>query len=59
MTRVIERELGVADVQVQAHEGGRKGLRISVTLPEAARLSVPLVEQALAAYLFETQVAVG
>jgi fatty-acyl-CoA synthase len=57
--QLVQRELGLAEVQVQAHEGGRRGMRISVTLPETARLSVPLVEQALASYLFETQVAVG
>jgi fatty-acyl-CoA synthase len=57
--QIVQRELGLAEVQVQAHEGGRRGMRIGVTLPETARLSVPLVEQALASYLFETQVAVG
>ena len=31
-------------------------MRVSVTLPEAMRLSVPIVEEALAAYLFEAQV---
>ena len=59
VTHVVHQELGLAGVQVQAQEGGRQGLRISVTLPAAARLSVPLVEQALASYLFETQVGVG
>lgn len=59
VTRVIQHELGLADVRVQAHEGGRKGMRISVTVPAASRLSVPMVEQALAAYLFEAQVGVG
>ncbi len=58
VTRVVRQELGLPDAQVRASEGGRRGLRISVTLPEAARLSVPVIEQALAAYLFETQVAV-
>ncbi|GAB4553296.1 MAG: acyl-CoA synthetase [Rhizobacter sp.] len=59
VARLVQRELGLADAQVQAHEGGRKGMRISVTLPEAARLSVPSVEQALASYLFEAHVGVG
>lgn len=59
VARLVQRELGLADAQVQAHEGGRKGMRISVTLPEAARLSVPSVEQALASYLFEAQVGVA
>jgi len=40
------------------NEGGRRGMRVSVTLPAASRLSVPVVEQALAAYLFEARVTV-
>jgi hypothetical protein len=39
-------------------EGGRRGLRVTVLLQEAARPSVPAVEKALAAYLFEAQVVV-
>ena len=45
--------------QVQVSEGGRRGMRVRVTLPEAGRASVPVVEQALAAYLFEAQVVIG
>jgi fatty-acyl-CoA synthase len=58
VSNVVREELGLADAQVQVGEGGRRGMRVSVILPEAARLSVPVVEQALAKYLFETQVAV-
>ena len=59
LTRLVREELAVADAQVQVSEGGRRGMRVSVTLPEAARLRAPAVEQALASYLFEAQVAVG
>jgi fatty-acyl-CoA synthase len=57
--QVVHEQLALADAQVQVSEGGRRGMRVSVTLPEAARLATPLVEQALASYLFESQVAVG
>jgi fatty-acyl-CoA synthase len=56
VTRIVHEQLALPHAHVQANEGGRRGMRVSVTLPEAARLSVPVVEQALAAYLFEAQV---
>ena len=56
VTRVVRDQLAVPDARVQVHEGGRRGMRVSVTLPESARLAVPIVEQALATYLFEVQV---
>ncbi len=56
--QVVADQFGVHDAQVQASEGGRRGMRVSVTLPESARPSVPAVEQALATYLFEAQVTV-
>ena len=58
LTRLVRDELAVADARVQVSEGGRRGMRVSVTLPEAARLAAPAVEQALASYLFEARVAV-
>ena len=51
--------VGVADARVQASEGGRRGLRVSVVVPQAARPAVPAIEQALSKYLFETQVVVA
>lgn len=59
VVRVVREQCGVADAQVQASEGGRRGLRISVVVPDAARSLVPIVEDALAGYLFETAVAVA
>ena len=59
LTRLVRHELGVADAQVQVSEGGRRGMRVMVTLPEASRLAAPIVEQALARFLFETQIAVA
>ena len=59
VTRVVREQLALPDAQVQVSEGGRRGMRVSVTLPQAARSSVPAVQQALAAYLFEAQVTVA
>jgi len=58
VTRVVREQLAVPDARVQVSEGGRRGMRVSVTLPESARSSMPAIEQALATYLFEAQVTV-
>jgi fatty-acyl-CoA synthase len=57
--RIGHDQLGLRDARIQAEEGGRRGMRVKVAAPEAARSSVSVVEEALAAYLFETQVTVG
>lgn len=59
VARLVAEELAIADARVQVNEGGRRGLRVSVALPETARLSAALVEQALAGFLFEAEVVVG
>ena len=59
VTQVLREQLGVSEAQVQASDGGRRGLRVSVIVPTAQRLAVPAIEQALASYLFETQVVLG
>ena len=58
MTRVVREQLALPAAQVQATEGGPRGLRVKVTLPAAAHAAAPAVEQALAGYLFEAQVEV-
>ncbi len=57
--RVVQVQLGLAQAKVQVEEGGRRGMRVNVTLPEADRPRLPEVEQALASYLFESRVAVA
>ena len=59
VARVVREQLGIQDAHIQATEGGPRGMRVGVTVPHAARLAVPAIEQALSTYLFETQVAVG
>ena len=56
--RVVRDDLALADAQVQVSEGGRRGMRVRVTLPGAARSAVPDAQRALAAYLFDAEVAV-
>ncbi len=59
VTRVVCDQLGFAAARVEVSEGGRRGMKVSVTLPAAEAPSVPAVQEALAAYLFEAQVAAG
>ena len=59
VARLVTEQLAIAGARVQVNEGGRRGLRVSVRLPEKARLSAPAVEQALAGFLFEAEVVVG
>ena len=48
VTRVLRDQLDLADARAQVSEGGRRGMRVGVTLPQTARLAAPAVEQALA-----------
>ena len=59
VTRLVRDQLALPDARVQVQEGGRRGMRVSVTLPEAAAASVPAVERELAGYLFEAEVRTG
>lgn len=56
---LVQNELGVANVQVEAVAGGPRGLRVTVALSEKDRSSVVEVETALATFLFEASVQVG
>ena len=58
VTDLIQNELGLSPTGVEALDGGARGMRVTVTLAEADRPSVPTVEKALAAYLFEAKVEV-
>ena len=59
VARIVQEQLALPDAVVRVSEGGRRGMRVQVTLPESARLALPAVEQALATYLFEAQVSLG
>ncbi len=58
VTDIVHDQLALPDARVQVIEGGQRGMRVVVTLPKAEASSVSTVEQALAAYLFKSDVSV-
>jgi fatty-acyl-CoA synthase len=56
LTQLVHERLGLRDARIEVAEGGRRGMTARIVLPASARLSVPLVEQALAEFLFEARV---
>ncbi len=58
VSSLLRTQLNLPEAQVQVSTGGTRGMCVSVTLPESARLAVAVVEQALDAYLFEARVGV-
>jgi fatty-acyl-CoA synthase len=59
VTRIVREQLALAEADVQVTEGGRRGMRVRVSLPAGARASVADVERALSPFLFEAEVAIG
>ena len=59
VTRLLHETLALEEAQVNVSEGGRRGMRVRVTLTGSAAARVSAVERELAAYLFESDVAVG
>ena len=59
VTELVCEQHDVPGAHVEATEGGARGMRVTVTLPEAAESSVPAIEKALADYLFEAKVVVA
>ena len=53
---LVRNELGLPTADVAVVDGGARGMRVTVTLAVEDRPSVPAVEKALAAYLFEAEV---
>ncbi len=58
VTDLVHIEMGLGDANIVVVDGGARGMRVTVTVAEGDRLSVPALEQALAAYLFEARVLV-
>jgi fatty-acyl-CoA synthase len=54
--QIVQAELGLDEVEIQAREGGRRGMTVTVCLPAAQRQSLERVRQALGAYLFDVEV---
>jgi fatty-acyl-CoA synthase len=59
ITDLVHNEMGLFDAHTDAVDGGPRGMCVTVTVTEGDELSVPALEQTLAAYLFETKVVVA
>jgi fatty-acyl-CoA synthase len=58
VSELVHDELGLNNAGIDAVDGGARGMRVTVTLAEDDRSSVPTLEDALADYLFEARVQV-
>ena len=59
VTELVHKRLSCPEARITVEDGGKRGLRVTVTLPASAQADVPAVRQALAAYLFEALVSAG
>ena len=57
VTRILQEELGIDGAEVQATEGGSRGLKVSVRLPVHDASVVHCARDALGAFLFEAAVS--
>ena len=57
VTRILQEELGIDGAEVQATEGGSRGLKVSVRLPVHDASVVQRARDALGAFLFEAAVS--
>lgn len=55
---LVENDFDLSEVGVEVVDGGARGMCVTVTLSEGDASSVPALEKALAAYLFEAKVQV-
>ncbi|WP_371437579.1 AMP-binding protein [Polaromonas sp.] len=58
VTDLVQQQMVCPDAQVKVEVGGKRGLRVIVTMPAARHAQVPAIREALSEYLFETQVVV-
>lgn len=59
VTGLLHGPLACARATVAVEDGGRRGLRVNVTVPAADQAAVPAIQAALAEYLFEARVSVA
>lgn len=59
ITDLVHNEMGLFDAHTDVVDSGPRGMCVTVTVTEGDELSVPALEQTLAAYLFETKVLVA
>ena len=56
---IVTEDLGLSDARIHVADGGKRGLKVSVVLPESLAQQVSKVTAALADFVFESSVAVG
>ena len=56
---LVKGELGVTHASVDVSDGGSRGMRVTVTLPQSDQTHVAAIEKALADFLFEAKVVVA
>ncbi len=59
LAELVHGKLGLAQARIEVAEGGKRGMRVTVTLPAAHADAVLQVQQALAGFVFESVVAVA
>ncbi|MBR46781.1 MAG: hypothetical protein CMM31_09965 [Rhodospirillaceae bacterium] len=59
VTEILRDWLALPDAEVDVSAGGPRGLRVAMTLGQTDAGAAEIVEQALAAYLFESTVGVA
>lgn len=57
VNQIVCGQMEMGNARIQVREGGRRGMTVSVQLPQAHQASVPQVQQALSAFLFELEVS--
>ncbi len=58
ITDLVHNDMGLFGADIDVVDGGARGMRVTVTIAEDDRASVPALEKELAAYLFEARVQV-
>lgn len=56
--QLVQENLGLTQARVETQEGGKRGMRVQVTLPKTCAQLAPQLEAALAGYVFEWRVVV-
>lgn len=57
--RIVGETLGLGQARVEVAEGGKRGMKVTVSLPQAHATAAAAVTEALAGFIFESAVAVG
>jgi fatty-acyl-CoA synthase len=56
VNQIVCGQMGLGDAAIRVREGGRRGMTVNVSLPQAPQAAVEQVQQALSGFLFEVEV---